>query len=587
MPALTGSNWLWEVASRSCLLLILGFALERVFHSNRTFRSRLWFGIFIALIVTLIPLPTLNVHVLKSRIAPVRQSRIYELDPEFQHLTPYGPVSSREIPYSTLFGASALLGLACFGLRGLKTWRLVRRSEQCSDSDAIASVYEVSERLGLNEAPLLLLTDEIDSPCIAGIFNPVLLLPAREGHQMTAQEWNVVLTHELNHLRSSDHWRVVLTDLIAAMYWWNPLAWIGCRQARLAFEMECDQRASHTFEYDKATYARILTSRQVQNASSTQVSFWNRGSTLKRIRGLSSNSTSKWPNLCLILLVPLVWPIGLRARTDRDFDPSRIGFDEVVFSVARPGKPVLFRMFGDGSEPRELPQTFLGATCPSISPDGKQIAYVRDENREQHIFVAETSGANERRVVAVTGRDDQPMFSPDGQRLLFMSLTAKGWKIGIHDLKTASTHLLQGDSFKGYEAKWHPSGTRILLSANRTGYQKIWSVNLDGSDLIQLTHGDFDDTGGSYSPDGRYLIYTSRQPYDLNVFKVDLLTGETRQLTTTIEVDTEARSSPYGDEIFFSTERTGKPEIARMNPDGSEQSVLTDSEPCGWPVCRK
>lgn len=586
MATLTGGGWFWEIASRSCLLLILGFALERIFHSNRTFRSRLWFGVFIALIVIFIPLPAVSVHVLSSRTSPIRQSRIYELDPEFRHLTPYGPASKIQIPVLALLGAAALIGFAAWSFRGLRTWRLIRRSEQCSSSEAIASVYELSERLGLSEAPLILLSDEIESPCVAGIFNPVLLLPTLQGHQVTGQEWNVMVTHELHHLRANDHLRIVLTDLVAAVYWWNPLAWMGHRRARLAFEMECDQRASQTLDYDKAIYARTLMSGQAQSTSSSQVRFWNRGSTLKRIRGLSSNSTSRWPSLSLILFLPVIVPIQLLPKPDHNFDPTRIGLNEVVFCSRRPGNQALFRMFYDGSRCRQMPHAFVGASYPSISPDGTRIAYVKEESGQRHIFVADTSGTNERRVIALTERDDQPMFSPDGQQLLFMSFPSGHWKLGVHNLTTNRTRFLDGDSFKGYEARWHPSGSRILLSANRTGYQKIWSVNLDGTDLIQLTHGDFDDTGGSYSPDGRFLLYTSRQPNDLNIFKVDLLTGETQQLTTTIEEDTEVRPAADGKHLFFTTARTGKPEIASMNSDGSDQAVLTDQGDFGWPVCR-
>jgi hypothetical protein len=73
-----------------------------------------------------------------------------------------------------------------------------------------------------------------------GLHRPVVLLPA------TATEWDaecldVVLLHEMVHVRRRDVARQLLARLAVALYWFHPLAWRAARQAMLAREQACDE----------------------------------------------------------------------------------------------------------------------------------------------------------------------------------------------------------------------------------------------------------------------------------------------------------------------------------------------------------
>ena len=77
------------------------------------------------------------------------------------------------------------------------------------------------------------------SPIAWGLFRPVILLPE------SATDWprdrlHSVLLHELAHIRRRD-WAVqALSHLVCALYWPNPLVWIGAKNLRREAEIAAD-----------------------------------------------------------------------------------------------------------------------------------------------------------------------------------------------------------------------------------------------------------------------------------------------------------------------------------------------------------
>jgi TonB family protein len=72
-----------------------------------------------------------------------------------------------------------------------------------------------------------------------GLLRPKLIVP-RAAVQWDDTRIRLVLYHELAHVRRAD-WLVQLAaELIRAVYWFNPILWIACRQLRDESERACD-----------------------------------------------------------------------------------------------------------------------------------------------------------------------------------------------------------------------------------------------------------------------------------------------------------------------------------------------------------
>ena len=68
-------------------------------------------------------------------------------------------------------------------------------------------------------------------PCTAGWIRPVILLPD-EYSTWSRERLEVVLLHEMSHIRRMDIVPHLLSEVARVIYWFNPLVWLAA--ARLA-----------------------------------------------------------------------------------------------------------------------------------------------------------------------------------------------------------------------------------------------------------------------------------------------------------------------------------------------------------------
>ena len=97
--------------------------------------------------------------------------------------------------------------------------------------------------------------DELASPFILGIFQPVIYLPS----SLSEEEKRFVLAHERAHLRRLDHVWKPLGFLILSVHWFNPLCWLAyvllCRDIELA----CDEKVIRELgRTERAAYSQTL-----------------------------------------------------------------------------------------------------------------------------------------------------------------------------------------------------------------------------------------------------------------------------------------------------------------------------------------
>lgn len=86
----------------------------------------------------------------------------------------------------------------------------------------------------------------------------LLLLPADFMQRFSAAERQLILRHELAHLRRGDVLWNLLAEIASALLWFHPLAWLALPRFRLDQELACDARVLRLAPQDESGYANVL-----------------------------------------------------------------------------------------------------------------------------------------------------------------------------------------------------------------------------------------------------------------------------------------------------------------------------------------
>jgi Tol biopolymer transport system component/predicted Ser/Thr protein kinase len=231
-------------------------------------------------------------------------------------------------------------------------------------------------------------------------------------------------------------------------------------------------------------------------------------------------------------------------------EPRRLTFDDagifgldwtpdgayVVFSSNRQGTNRLWKVRASGGEPEALPVGQQDAIQPSVSRDGRRLAYTR-ESEDVNIWRYE--------VPRAPGRSTPP------------------------------TKLIASTQFDGGQ-QFSPDGRRIVFGSNRSGSFEIWVCDSDGSNARQLTFFAGPDTGTPrWSPDGRQIVFDSTPQGHGDIFVVSAEGGRPRRLTTESSLDCVPSWSRDGRWIYFASDRTGAWQVWKMPAEGGRAVQVT------------
>ncbi len=134
-------------------------------------------------------------------------------------------------------GAAAAGTWLLAGIVGLR--RLARRAIPLESPAWIETVEDVLDDRTFRRPLRFLESETIPTPCTWGIYRPVILLPTA-GAEWTAMRRRHVVIHELAHVARFDCLTHLVSRIVCAIHWFNPLVWLAARAARVAREQACD-----------------------------------------------------------------------------------------------------------------------------------------------------------------------------------------------------------------------------------------------------------------------------------------------------------------------------------------------------------
>ena len=212
-------------------------------------------------------------------------------------------------------------GLALVGYQGaayLLARRRLLRGAQPGTEEERAQLAALAAELGLRRTPRLLRTGEADAPLVVGLGRPVLLLP---GRPLPADEREVVLLHELTHLRRHDLAHKALLFVPCAVHWFNPLVWVMLVLANRDLELSCDAAVVRLYGAEaRAPYARTLLELEARRSRFLPLcSAFNKNALEERIGAImrSRKTSAAALAVALVLVVALTAVLATNAPRER------------------------------------------------------------------------------------------------------------------------------------------------------------------------------------------------------------------------------------------------------------------------------
>lgn len=172
------------------------------------------------------------------------------------------PVFSWEhyLPYLVLLWG---LGAWIMGLRLVGSWWYMRRVSRQGiahpDTFWAKRFAGMCRRMGLNRRVQLYFSRLVDEPLTFGHLKPVILFPLGLVNQLSVEQVEAILLHELAHIRRWDYLVNWLQSVLELLFFFHPAVWWLSGEVRKAREHCCDDMVLKKGQTSRKLYAQTLT----------------------------------------------------------------------------------------------------------------------------------------------------------------------------------------------------------------------------------------------------------------------------------------------------------------------------------------
>jgi beta-lactamase regulating signal transducer with metallopeptidase domain len=212
-----------------------------------------------------------------------------------------------------------LAGVVVLTLRALGGWIVAQRLKSWKTTPAAGRIQEAATRLrgklGLLRAVRVLNSAAAGVPSVVGWLRPVILLPVSTLTVLTPDQIEMVLAHELAHIRRHDYLVNLAQTAIETLLFYHPAVWWLSGRIRAEREHCCDDLAVAACGNPVGYAGALAALEDIEAAPPTLVVAASGGSLLRRIQRLlhrdggHSDATPVWLGAMIpaaVLLVAMV-----------------------------------------------------------------------------------------------------------------------------------------------------------------------------------------------------------------------------------------------------------------------------------------
>ncbi len=227
---------------------------------------------------------------------------------------------------------------------------------------------------------------------------------------------------------------------------------------------------------------------------------------------------------------------------------------------------------------------------PSLSPDGKSVAYASAAAGNLDIFLQRVGGRIPINLTKNSSADDtQPAFSPDGERIAFRSEREGG---GIFVMGATGESVKRLTDF-GFNPSWSSDGQQILFAiegpldpgARTVTDSQIWSVMVSSGEKRQITKPELvpDAVQPQWSPHGHRIAYWGIRGGQRDIWTIAAGGAGPAPVTQDLHLDWSPVWSPDGNYLYFASDRGGSMNLWRIAIDEKSGKVTGQPQPITTP----
>lgn len=164
-------------------------------------------------------------------------------------------------PVLPFLSVAYLLITVCLFFRFYHQYRYTRRlfhqGLQKANPELRVFLQQAVQHMSIHRKVNIWLSTLVDTPLTIGFWKPIILLPIAAVNNLSIEQTEAIILHELNHIRHNDYLVNLLIACTDIILFFNPFAQLFSGVIRREREHSCDDMVLQ-FRYDASQYARAL-----------------------------------------------------------------------------------------------------------------------------------------------------------------------------------------------------------------------------------------------------------------------------------------------------------------------------------------
>jgi beta-lactamase regulating signal transducer with metallopeptidase domain len=232
---------------------------------------------------------------------------------------------SQLVPYVTWAWLAGVMILGARKAGGLVVLSRLRRQGVAEPDDAMMELFRrACARIGVDPRRMCLrISHLVRVPMTMGWLSPIVLFPAALASGLSTGEIELILAHELAHVRRWDYLVNLLQAVVETLFFYHPLTWWISRRMRQERENCCDDLVAEGPQ-EKLAYARTLLRLEELRAPGETLAAAATGGVLRRRieRLVSEPASGMAGGITLVLVLLLTLGAGAAASAAKGQNPA-------------------------------------------------------------------------------------------------------------------------------------------------------------------------------------------------------------------------------------------------------------------------